>query len=328
MQDNRTSMFRWYLDIEKWNPLRGEFQWLLQIVCYEMNDVTKFRQVTDQKRALVSRLMQRRMCQLVLGTDDYEDLEIRRTKGKKPFLLHPRPAESPNFNFNISHEGCFVVCASETTCVCGVDVAAPREARRGPRDSCFLKDFREQLTSYEFDQIQRCRPDDQYEMFQRFWSCKEAFVKARGDGLVYPFDRIEFDLTWRDERDEEPLEVTVKVDGKKDLRWRLHQTCLPSTHWVTCARGPIADIQDKEGIFLSTCTERAFTKEEWEVALTAPAPAWKEVTITDLLPERLRSKFLTLFPDADQPRKMCAHYSTIILDGKLDAKHARPCCTS
>jgi hypothetical protein len=39
--------------------------------------------------------------------------------------------EAPNFNFNVSHEGHFVVLASEPHTVCGVDCAAPSQLRRG-----------------------------------------------------------------------------------------------------------------------------------------------------------------------------------------------------
>jgi hypothetical protein len=39
--------------------------------------------------------------------------------------------EAPNFNYNVSHEGHFVVLASEPHTVCGVDCAAPSQLRRG-----------------------------------------------------------------------------------------------------------------------------------------------------------------------------------------------------
>lgn len=34
---------------------------------------------------------------------------------------------APNFNFNVSHEGDYVVLASEPLCICGIDVAAPQQ---------------------------------------------------------------------------------------------------------------------------------------------------------------------------------------------------------
>lgn len=256
----------------------------------------KFRQFADRKRALVSRLMQRRMCQLVLDEENFDNIEISRTKGKKPFLHRPRPEKYPNFNYNISHEGKYVVCSSETTCLCGVDVAADQGSRNDAYDSSFLRDFHEQLTPYEWREITRKTEEDQYEMFQRFWSCKEAFVKARGDGLMFPLGHVEFDLKWVERSENKPIEVRLKLDGKPDLRWRLYQSLLPDKHWVTIARGPISDVQDADGVFASTLLNCTFTNDEWETALTAPMPEFEEFTVADLLPKALSDKYAAQFP--------------------------------
>jgi phosphopantetheinyl transferase len=42
---------------------------------------------------------------------------------------------APNFNYNVSHEGHFVVLASEPHTICGVDCAAPQQLRRGKTQS-------------------------------------------------------------------------------------------------------------------------------------------------------------------------------------------------
>ena len=69
----------------------------------------------------------------------------------------PRPGAAANWNFNVSHEGDFVVLASEPLCVCGVDVAAPAQLRRKgaepPPMRQFVTNFSRQLTSREQQQI-------------------------------------------------------------------------------------------------------------------------------------------------------------------------------
>lgn len=256
----------------------------------------RFRLVLDRKRALISRLMQKRLCQMVLDQEDFELLQMRKTKGKKPFLHAPRPAAHPNFNYNVSHEGRYVVCASEVLCVCGVDVAASREARQEAIfDTAFLRDFRNQLTTREWDIVKSQPPEDQYEMFQRFWSCKEAVVKARGDGLVFELNRIELDVDVTER--EKDIEINCKIDNLTQPRWRLYQTKLPHKHWVTVARAPIEDVQDQYKEFLGTLAIRNFTEKEWEAALTAPAPEWSPVDIPFLLPPRIKEHYKRMFLD-------------------------------
>lgn len=48
-------------------------------------------------------------------------------------------------------QGDYVVLASEGHCLCGVDVAAPQQLRRGPQQPVldYLKSFRKQFTAHE-----------------------------------------------------------------------------------------------------------------------------------------------------------------------------------
>ncbi len=67
--------------------------------------VEAFRFKEDQKRALVSRLLQRQCVAVALGIQ-WEKVLIKRTKGRKPFLINKGvdKIHAPNFNFNVSHE--------------------------------------------------------------------------------------------------------------------------------------------------------------------------------------------------------------------------------
>ena len=69
-----------------------------------------------------------------------------------------RCPHTPNWNFNVSHEGDFVVLASEPVCICGVDVAAPAQLRSGRGGAAtpmrdYLALFSRQLTSCEAQRI-------------------------------------------------------------------------------------------------------------------------------------------------------------------------------
>ena len=135
---------RWAVDIARWKPRPSEWYFLLTLLSMNQRSaVTKLNSLTDRKRALVSRLLQRRCVCTAFGVDN-KSIEFALTKGGKPYLdlaasgIEPRPT-APNFNFNVSHEGHLVVLVSEPVLLCGVDVSAPFALRGGPP----LGDFRQ-----------------------------------------------------------------------------------------------------------------------------------------------------------------------------------------
>ena len=70
----------------------------------------------------------------MLNLDQLASIKVARTKGRKPFLKNAtKPDDRQNFNVNVSHEGRYVVLAAEPWCLCGVDVAAPRDTKLDSR---------------------------------------------------------------------------------------------------------------------------------------------------------------------------------------------------
>ena len=198
---------RWAVNVERWRPEGdhegAEFAFLLTLLPpHEREDCLKMRFMPDKKRALVSRLMQRAACSRVASLP-HDEVVIHRTKGRKPFLARapnrPPLPHAPNFNFNVSHEGDFVVLASEPHAMCGVDVAAPGQARRRDRNGRLpsaeemLSTFGDVLAPAELAAI-RAQPDDDAmeEAFRRHWSLKEALAKAMGVGLALHLGRADF----------------------------------------------------------------------------------------------------------------------------------------
>ena len=288
----------------------------------------KFKREEDADRALLSRILQRSLCASCCGAD-WADVDIRRTKvaplrartappslrrrprglpdaprcapeGRKPYLSAPEaPAAMPNFNFNVSHEGDYVVLASEPVCVVGVDVAAPGEVRRRGRAlgmGELAQSFGPQLTEREWAAVRACGrargEDGQRDAFRRHWSCKEAFVKARGDGLGFPLGRCHFDFAGGPDR----YEASVSVDGAERREWRLVVQRLGS-HWVTTARGPPSQIVDAHGGFSATLRRKEFGAGEWQRELGAPSPPFALVGVAELLPSGVRDEFEGLLAD-------------------------------
>jgi len=100
-------MLRWAVNIAAWNP--NPTQWSLVLSCLSKEEQDRcllYKKTDDQQRAVVSRVLQRACISRLLG-DDWEQIELKRTRGNKPFYAgSKRRGDAPNFNFNVSHEVC------------------------------------------------------------------------------------------------------------------------------------------------------------------------------------------------------------------------------
>ena len=279
---------RWRVDVDAWRPplkdAGAEWTLLLSLVSEpdERAKVLQFVHWIDRARALASRLLVRRACEVCLDVD-HGAVEVERTKGRKPYLAArakraaKNGARCPNFNFNVSHDGRYVVLAAEPRAVVGIDVAAPDKARNDmrPRGKCRrpnasitdlaaleatcveedLSHMRESLTAREWAWVQAAAPKDRGLRFRCLWSGKEAFTKARGDGLGFKFERIHIDVADLDDplrSGRRSFESTVSVDGAVLDDWRVRGEVMEGGHVVSVARGPPRDVQDAQGTFVST----------------------------------------------------------------------------
>ena len=305
---------RWTVDVSAWNPLGllegPECSFLLSLLDDdERASAIRYVQPPDQKRAIISRLLAKRASNVCLGIE-FSNVVIRRTKGKKPFCANmhrdlPSDGSLDNFNFNASHEGDLVVLAAEgRACVVGVDCAAPQQIRQMRRNTKsfeeFAKNFDNVFTAEEWSKVHGAGPrDDQKEdKFRLHWSCKEAFVKARGDGLGFDLGRCSFrcdEVQLEDggaaDEDDRFFQCRLLVDGVQRDDWMLFSHRLKDGHYCTIARGPPSDIIDAWGEFTTTLRRLHFDQDEWLEAITAPSPPFQAITVADLVPKNLRQMY-------------------------------------
>ncbi|KAJ1618898.1 hypothetical protein T492DRAFT_916452 [Pavlovales sp. CCMP2436] len=308
---------RWAVDVYAWEPGAAEWAYLIGLLpADEAERVCHFVFRDDQKRALVSRLMQRRCAQEVLCVRGAASVPIGRTKGGKPFVRAAvaRPAAAPNFNFNVSHEGAWVVLASEPSLLVGVDVAAPQEARRrrpppdgspagaiggqgglgtggagGARLAQLFDSLKTSLSAKEWSFV-RSRPTEpeQEAAFRQLWSLKEAYIKARGDGLAFsPLSRAEFEIGVGT--------ATGRVDGEELRDWSFALDRLPGDHWVSVARGPPAAMKDELGEFAATMARPHLSEAECAAAHAAPRGGWELRQIEAVLTNENVLKFIETY---------------------------------
>jgi 4'-phosphopantetheinyl transferase len=116
-----------------------------------------------------------------------------------------------SFEFNLSHSKdlvLYIFCLGHRV---GIDV----EYIRSMPD---LDNFAEQFFSPRETEVLKSLPEDEkYDAFFKLWTCKEAFLKAHGSGLMTPLSHVEISL----EADGPGLLRAIDGDSKQASRWHL-----------------------------------------------------------------------------------------------------------
>jgi 4'-phosphopantetheinyl transferase len=91
--------------------------------------------------------------------------------------------------FNLAHTEGFVVCGVTLERDVGVDV---ENHERVAKTAEISKRF---FSTLEYTDLLRLPPEQQRERFFHYWTLKESFVKAHGQGLSLPLGRFSFHLS-------------------------------------------------------------------------------------------------------------------------------------
>jgi 4'-phosphopantetheinyl transferase len=116
-----------------------------------------------------------------------------------------------NLRFNLSHSGNLGACATITDREVGVDV----EQVRGDRDHAAIAD--RYLAPSEREALQELPADMRTQAFYDCWTLKEAYLKARGDGLFVPLKSFAVAL----HPDGPPALLRSTAGTDEPRRWRL-----------------------------------------------------------------------------------------------------------
>lgn len=170
----------------------------------ELDRAGRLRFAEDRSRFVQAHRFLREVLGAYLGL---EPREVRFTYGRngKPELGSGggRP------RFNLSHSSDVSILAVTRDTDCGVDVERVRDL---PDADEIARRF---FTAREFEAYQELAAARGLEAFFTFWTCKEAFVKAIGEGLSAPLDSFE---------------VSVSADGGASVR-RLTPAGGEPTEW-------------------------------------------------------------------------------------------------
>lgn len=174
----------------------------------ELRRAKRYFHIADQERFIVGRAMLRHLLAHYLGATPAA-LAFSYGPHGKPALR--RAAGLGDISFNVSHTGDVVLYALARGRRVGVDVEGVRD------DASTLDIARRFFAPTEVQMLLALPIAERNAAFFRLWTCKEAYVKARGDGLSSSLARfvVEHDAT------SGGLRLAIPGDPAASKRWVL-----------------------------------------------------------------------------------------------------------
>ncbi|WP_434296521.1 4'-phosphopantetheinyl transferase family protein [Clostridium sporogenes] len=158
--------------------------------------IEKFINKKDKIRSLVGEILVRTIITQKLNISN-KNIILRKNQYGKPYLIG-----YPNFKFNISHSGNFVVCAIDNKSI-GIDI----EEVRNIEYEDIVKSF---FSVSEFDYIIKQDLNCQLSKFYEIWVLKESYIKCCGQGLTIPLKSFSIDIEGY-----ENIRVTINNEYKE-----------------------------------------------------------------------------------------------------------------
>jgi 4'-phosphopantetheinyl transferase len=172
----------------------------------ERDKMQRFRFAKDRRRYLIGRGLLRSLLGRYLDLAP-QDLRFETAAAGKPHLT----SSQRRLQFNVAHSGEYVLIAVADGRAVGIDVEEVRD------------DFDVgQLAAHFFSpseqrDLETLTGRAKLEAFFECWTRKEAYVKARGEGLSLPLDQFDVSL-----RPGEPVRlIATRPDPTEATRWHL-----------------------------------------------------------------------------------------------------------
>lgn len=151
----------------------------LTIISREKRErIERFHFREDYLRSLYGDIIVRKEIEKLTGMKG-EEVQFAANEYGKPHVIGV-----PDFHYNISHSGDWVVCVTSKY-KCGIDVEKISEAHVDIAKRFFTERENEILASKD--------KESKKEYFFDLWTLKESYIKWRGEGLHIPLDSFSFE---------------------------------------------------------------------------------------------------------------------------------------
>ncbi|WP_240903678.1 4'-phosphopantetheinyl transferase family protein [Chengkuizengella sediminis] len=135
--------------------------------------LNKYRNKMDAQRSLLGEILIRTEIMNLTNVKNHEIVFQKNTYGK-PILLN-----KPQFHYNVSHSGDWVVCATDGSII-GIDVE-----KMAPIDYTIANRF---FSKQEVVDLSKKEEPEKLKYFFDLWTLKESYIKTDGRGLSIPLD--------------------------------------------------------------------------------------------------------------------------------------------
>jgi 4'-phosphopantetheinyl transferase len=151
----------------------------------ELESYQALAQPQHRREYLISQAFLRDVLGSYIG-DDSQALEFERNASGKPSLKQCGPSLE-NLQFNLSHSAELMACTVTRAGAVGVDVETLA------MDSGMLGVADHYFSTSEVASLQNLDGAEQQRLFCKIWTLKEAYIKARGEGLSLALDSFSFE---------------------------------------------------------------------------------------------------------------------------------------
>lgn len=188
----------------------------------ELMTLNAFRFEDDRLTYLVAHALLRATLARYTGTNP-KNLQFQSNPFNKPFIA--APLDALGLHFNLSHTNGIVAIAFTKLGPVGIDAESTHQAKN-------VTEIAENiLTPNEYVNLMQHHNADRLTRLMKYWTLKEAFVKATGVGLTYGLQTFEFDL----DAQPQPIIRFLSPTDTHANDWKLHQLTLPSGHILAVA---------------------------------------------------------------------------------------------
>jgi 4'-phosphopantetheinyl transferase len=217
----------WFVSLALVSDKISDFKSLLSADEQERAD--RFRAVQDADRYVAARGWLRTLLGSYLSIEPHR-LQFSYDSFGKPHLSD----NAPSMSFSVSHCDDWGLFGFTHQHRIGVDLERVREGIN-------VEDLAQRFFSEnELRKLRSLPPAQQREAFYRAWTRKEAYLKARGEGLSFGLDRVEVSLA----PDEPAMILSAADDPGISQRWAV-QHLLPRPGYVGAATVEASNIEFK-----------------------------------------------------------------------------------